>query len=441
MIPRILAIALLAIRAAVRSRVVLALGALLLLTLLGLPGWVRGDGTPRGAFVLLVGHTLAACFLLLAATTLWAGCAAMAAERAGGTAVLTAVKPVRPIELWVGKWLGIVVLAALLLAAAAAGLWLQIRVRADELPADWRRCHRVVACQRPEPAAEAERLLRRLRDEGRMPTDATEAELRAGLIREIRNRYELIHPGESKTWRFRIPGGVAAAGQGRGTAVVLRAVFETQFALRQEAALSVRAEIAGTGTEAFAADAKAMAGEPLALALPATLAVPGSVVAVTFRLDPSARAPLLLHPGRNLALLFPGIGFTANLARAALALLAVLAAFAACGLALGCCFSFPVASFAAAAVVLLSLIGACTGSGEASGGGEPPAERVGRRVIAAGTALARPFLDAAPVGRLARSEEIPARGLLPPLAAGGVAAPVALALLSAFVLRRRENGA
>lgn len=441
MIARISAIALLAIRAAIRSRVVLALGALLLLTLLGLPGWVRGDGTPRGTFVLLVGHTLTACFLLLAITALWAGCAAMAAERVGGTAVLTAVKPVRPLELWFGKWLGLVALGTLLLGAVAAGLWLQVRFRATALPADWQRSNRVVTYLRPRPEVEAEQLIQRLRAEKRMPTDATAAELRAELVREIRNRYELINPGETKTWRFRIPGDRVIHTRGHPADPALRAVFETQFALRQEVTLAIQARLEDSAAEPFANTTEVMAGEPLMLTLPPVFSTPGATVVVTAQLDPSARVPLLIHPGRNLALLFPGIGFANNLVRTALVLLAVLATCVACGLALGCCFSFPVASFAAAAFVLLTLMGACTGSGGKVAAEEPLSERAGRQIIGVGTTLTRPLRDAAPIGRLARSEEIPARNLLAPLATGGVAAPIVLALFSALVLRRRENGA
>ncbi len=436
MIPRIAAIALLASRAAVRSRVVLVLAALLLLALTGLPGWLRGDGTPHGMFTLLVGHTLGVCFFLLAATSLWAGCAAIAVERGAGIAALTTVKPVRPVELWVGKWLGIVALDALLLCAVGAGLWLQLILREQSLPADWRRCERVIPCLLPDPADEAGRILHTLRQEGRMPTDLSEGELRAALIRQVRNRYTLINPGESHAWRFRLPDRKAVAAP-----PLLRAVFETQYGLREEAMVSVGARSLPATSAPFETETPLMAGEPLMTALPPLFAEPGTTAEITFRLAPDAQSPLLLHPGRNLALLLPGGLFERNLALASLLLLAVLAALAACGLALGSCFSFPVASFAAAALVILALLGSGAADGPVQA--EESAtfmERAGHRIIRGTSAATRPLLTAAPISRLTRREEIPVRSLVIPLCIGFVAWPALLALLSAVSLTRRENG-
>jgi hypothetical protein len=437
MIPRVFAIALLAIRAAIRSRMVLALAALLLLALAGLPRWVRGDGTAEGAFTLLVGHTLGVCFFLLAATSLWAGCAAVAAERSAGTATLTVVKPVRPVELWLGKWLGIVALDAVLLGAVVAGLWIQLLLRGPTLPGDWRRCDRVVPCLLPDPVREADQALRALRAEGRLSADTPVARLRAELIQEARNRYTLIHPGERQAWRFRLPRRAA------GRAPTVRAVFETQYGLREESAVTLYAQaVPPSAADApFEAREPLMAGEPLMRVLPPFPAAAGGLVEVAFQLDSGARTPLLLHPGRNLALLLPDGSFGRNLACAALLLLAALAALAACGLTLGCCFSFPVASFAAVVLILLALLG----SGAAPDatdrtGAAGLAERFGRQIARGAGAAARPLLSAAPITQLTRREAIPWRSLGPPLGIGLVAVPALLACVSAGVLKRRENG-
>jgi hypothetical protein len=436
MIPRVFAIALLAIRAAIRSRMVLTLAALLLLALVGLPGWIRGDGTPQGAFTLLVGHTLGVCFFLLAATSLWAGCAAVAAERGAGTATLTVVKPVRPFELWFGKWLGIVALDAVLLGAVVAGLRLQIPLRAPTLPDDWRRCDRVVPCLLPDPALEADQALRTLRAEGRLPANTSLSSLRAALIQEARNRYTLIHPGEKQAWRFRLPRHAA------GRTPTVRAVFETQYGLHEASALTLYAQAVSPAAAApFEVHEALMAGEPLMRALPPLTPATGGLVEVAFHLDPGARAPLLLHPGRNLALLIPDGSFGGNLARAALLLLAVLAALAACGLTLGCCFSFPVASFAAVVLILLVRLGSgATLDATDRTGAAGFAERVGRQLARGAGAAARPLLSAAPITQLTRRETIPLRSLAQPLGIGLFAVPVLLACVSAGVLKRRENG-
>jgi hypothetical protein len=158
-------------------------------------------------------------------------------------------------------------------------------------------------------------------------------------------------------------------------------------------------------------------------------------------LDTGARTPLLLHPGRNLALLLSDGSFERNLAYAALLLLAVLAALAACGLTLGCCFSFPVASFAAVVLILLTLLGSgVTLDATDRTGAAGLAERFGRQIARCAGAAALPLLSAAPITQLTRREAIPLHSLGPPLWIGLVAVPALLACISACVLKRRENG-
>ena len=221
-------------------------------------------------------------------------------------------------------------------------------------------------------------------------------------------------------------------------------MFETQYGLHEESALTLYAQaVAPSAAEApFEVHETLMAGEPLLRALPPFTTDSGGLIEVAFQLDPGARSPLFLHPGRNLALLLPDGSFGRNLACAALLLLAVLAALAACGLALGCCFSFPVASFAAVVLILLALLGSRATADaadltEASGLGE----RFGMQVVRCAGAVTQPLLSAAPITQLTRREAIPLRSLAQPLGIGFIAVPALLACISASVLKRRENGA
>ena len=74
------AIALLTIRTAIRSRVVLSLLTVLLLVTVGLPLTVKGDGTLEGHIQIVIGYTLGMATFLLSISTLWSGCAAVSAE-------------------------------------------------------------------------------------------------------------------------------------------------------------------------------------------------------------------------------------------------------------------------------------------------------------------------------------------------------------------------
>ena len=77
---KILAIAGIAIRNAVRSRIVIILLGILLLVIVGLPLTVKGDGTIAGQVRVLLGYTLGLVSFILSLTTLWAGCAAVSLE-------------------------------------------------------------------------------------------------------------------------------------------------------------------------------------------------------------------------------------------------------------------------------------------------------------------------------------------------------------------------
>ena len=101
MIRRVAAIALLGIRAPLRSRLVLGLLALLAVILAG----IRGDGTAQGEMRMLLTWTLGVAAGVLGAATLWAGCAAVASDIEAGRHAPTAVSPARPFEIWLGRWL------------------------------------------------------------------------------------------------------------------------------------------------------------------------------------------------------------------------------------------------------------------------------------------------------------------------------------------------
>ena len=77
---KVFAIAGIAIRSAIRSRVVLVLLALLLIAIVALPLTIKGDGTVTGAVQVLLRYTLGAVNIILSIATLWAGCAAISAE-------------------------------------------------------------------------------------------------------------------------------------------------------------------------------------------------------------------------------------------------------------------------------------------------------------------------------------------------------------------------
>ena len=77
---RTIAIASIAIRSAVRSRVVGVLIVLLLLAIIGLPLTLKSDGTLAGEVQVRLTYALGAVMTILSIATWWAVCAAVSAE-------------------------------------------------------------------------------------------------------------------------------------------------------------------------------------------------------------------------------------------------------------------------------------------------------------------------------------------------------------------------
>ena len=128
---RVIAVARLALRTAARSRFLTSMVVLLLIVALGLPAIMEGDGSLAGAVRLLLNYTLGLSAALLGAAMLWTSCASVARDIEERQIQLVAVKPVHPLELWAGKWLGLAALAGMLLAFSGmtTAILLHLRLR------------------------------------------------------------------------------------------------------------------------------------------------------------------------------------------------------------------------------------------------------------------------------------------------------------------------
>src|SRR5262244_522998 len=116
----ILAIAWLTWKAAVRFRLFLVVAILLLGTVVGLPLLIKDDGTARGFTQILLTYTLSVITALLGLSTLWLSCGTLARDIEECQMQMVAVKPVARWQIWLGKWLGIATLNAVLLALSGA---------------------------------------------------------------------------------------------------------------------------------------------------------------------------------------------------------------------------------------------------------------------------------------------------------------------------------
>src|SRR5207342_3072993 len=117
---RLLAIAVLTWKAAFRFRLFLVLIILLLGAVVRLPLLIKDDGTARGFTQILITYTLSAITALLGLSTLWLACGTLARDIEDCQIQVVAVKPIARWQIWLGKWLGIATLNAVLLAISGA---------------------------------------------------------------------------------------------------------------------------------------------------------------------------------------------------------------------------------------------------------------------------------------------------------------------------------
>jgi ABC-type transport system involved in multi-copper enzyme maturation permease subunit len=71
---------------------------------------------------------------LLGLATLWLGCGTLARDVEECQIQVVAVKPISRWQIWLGKWLGIMSLNAVLLGLAGLSIFLLLQWRASRLP-------------------------------------------------------------------------------------------------------------------------------------------------------------------------------------------------------------------------------------------------------------------------------------------------------------------
>jgi len=173
---RIGAIALVSARNGIRSRGMITVLLLLIILLPAMLVAIRDDGSTDGYLQLAIRYPSALVFGLLAIIAVWAGSAGIADEISSKTLYLISTKPVSSWELWMGKWLGLMMLLVALLGAGKGAGFIFIHTKL----AGW---------QAQDPAKYAS-AVEHLQARAAIAPD----KLSASPI--------IIKPGESYSWRF-----------------------------------------------------------------------------------------------------------------------------------------------------------------------------------------------------------------------------------------------
>jgi hypothetical protein len=357
---RLLAIAWLTWKAALRFRLFLVLAGLLLATVVLLPLLIKDDGTARGFTQILLTYTLSTITALLGLSTLWLACGTLARDIEDCQMQVVAVKPIARWQIWLGKWLGIVSLNAALLALSGASVYALLQWRATKLPEQEQHVLRneVLVARgsakehgfERDIEAETQRLLReRLARGNVMAADVREVERQ--IREQIKAGFQVVPPGTYRPWEIEL--GLARF-RLRDQPLYLRVKFNA-------------ADQAPSGT--FAAlwqvgvpqKTRLWRSEPMSLApdtfhefeIPPNLFDENGVLTVFF-VNPNDTA-LLFALEDGLEVLYREGGFGLNFARGLGIIFCWMALLAALGLASASFLSFPVAAFLSLGVLTMAL--------------------------------------------------------------------------------------
>ena len=361
---RLLAITWLTWKAAFRFRLFLVIAVLLLVSVIGLPLMVKDDGTASGFTQILLTYTLSVITGLLGLSTLWLSCGTLARDIEECQIQVVATKPIARWQIWLGKWLGIMSLNAVLLALSGACVYGLLYWRAARLPAAERKVLReqvLVARGSARPQnyeaaidAATERILQeRLKTNPELNRPVDLAEVRTQIREQIKAQYQLVPPAYSREWQIDLG-------------------FARNFLHDQPLQLRVKfntADKSPSGT--FVAlwqvgdpdSANVRQLEPMSLApdtfhefqIPPNLFDRKGVLTVVF-VNPN-NTSLLFPLDDGMEVLYPEGGFALNFARGLGIIFCWMAFLAALGLAAASFMSFPVAAFFSLAVLVVGLSG------------------------------------------------------------------------------------
>mgnify|MGYP001611843661 CR=1 FL=1 len=369
---KIVAIAFLQVRAAIRSKLFVSLMGVLVLALIGLPATIKGDGTLMGQIKVLLYYTLGLTTIILGVATLWAASGAISQEVESRQIQLVVVKPVHHFQIWFGKWLGLLAMNAALLCLTGLIMWglVQWTMRSSGVSKQERRMVReeLLAGRelfRPHDTLQQDTLDRYndLLRKGALSADFPRAEALLAIKKEFLAEKTVVKPSSAKQWFIEMPDGLSGVAGGDTAEVMLKIQFTPVRAGTNP--VSGRWSV---GTE----------HEPDIYSMTTNNTMDG-LYRITIPVDPALVQKVISEPGRKLVVDYKndddtksrsvifdrtsGVelyirqsGFESNLVRALLIVLCRIALLAALGLTASTMFSFPVATFTSFAILMISFL-------------------------------------------------------------------------------------
>ncbi|MGE3309964.1 MAG: ABC transporter permease [Limisphaerales bacterium] len=350
-------VAWLTVRAAFRYRLVVVLICLLVGAVLVLPMVIKHDGTAQGFTQILLTYTLGVISSLLSVVTLWLACGTLARDVDECQMQVVATKPIPRWQIWIGKWLGVMLLNALLLAVSTGAVFLLLQWRATQLPAEVQQALRSnvltarASVREPEPDLDAKvDAMMAARREELLAKGVDLKAFRAQSREMLKAREQVVPPSYFRRFQLDFRAGQEAL---KRNPIFVKVKFHTpELSAKRPYEIEV---VAGPPESpqrvgAFRSLA-AEASHEIELDNVVLDARGFLVVEIANRSD----TPLIFPLEDGFEVLYREGGFGLNYIRAVLVLACALGLLAAIGLFAASFLSFPVAAFLATTVLILGL--------------------------------------------------------------------------------------
>jgi len=327
----------------------------------GLPLVIQDDGTAQGFTQIILTYTLSAITALLGISTLWLACGTLARDIEECHIQVVATKPIARWQIWLGKWLGIVLLNAVLLAISGSCVFGLLQWRATKLPAaEQEKLREQVLVARGSAkekdfSTEIDAATKQILQERLKSTPVTTVDLpevQKQIREQVKASYQVVQPAYSRAWQIDLG---FAKNYLKDKPLQLRVKFNaaqktasgTYLALWQ-VGVPESAKLWQTETPmSLAADTFHE------FAIPPNLFDTNGVLTVLF-VNPNETA-LLFPLEDGMEVLYPEGGFALNFARGLAIIFCWMALLAALGLAAASFLSFPVAAFFSLAMLVVIL--------------------------------------------------------------------------------------
>ncbi len=357
----LLAVALLTVKAAFRYKLVVVLLAILVAAVFALPLIIKHDGTATGFSQILLAYTLTAITTLLGFSSLWLACGTLARDIEDMSLFLVVVKPIPRWQVWLGKWLGIMVLNTGMVAVAGTIVYGLLHVRAAQLPeaqlAKLR--NEILVAREPMRAQPIDLTAETEREFEKRRRDPTVAQMNPDFVRkqvraQLEGRLQAVAPGQFRPVPFDFNLGPGARERFKGRTLYVRVKFFTPEYVGLDASFDHGWEV-GNGRQVRPVRFSNNFGPDV----PSEFEIPGELLepdgSLSLRYANLGKLTVVFPPDEGIQVLCPEAPFAVNFARGLCVILAWLGLLTAIGLFSASFLSFPVASFLSLGLLVIGL--------------------------------------------------------------------------------------